>query len=130
MPIRPELRHHYRTPAWFAARKACRERAGDRCERCGAKNGAVGFRREGKITLVEMTEKDAKAALLTAPWLNMVRIQCGCCHRNNVAGDDRPENLAWWCRGCHLRHDKPHHRETRAARKDAARPLLAIEGAA
>lgn len=100
MPIRKELRHFYRTPEWRMARAACRSRANDRCERCGRKNGSLKVKPR------------------------VVVIQCGAAHLNNVAGDDRPENLAWLCRGCHLRHDLPHHHETRAARKDAARPLL------
>jgi hypothetical protein len=103
MPIRPELRHFYRGLAWNTARAGCRERAHDRCEHCRAKNGHVYVR-----------ERDGR-------W---VLIQCGAAHLNNVAGDDRPENLAWLCRGCHLRHDREHHHETRAARKDRARPLL------
>jgi 5-methylcytosine-specific restriction endonuclease McrA len=101
VPIRPELRHLYRGPAWEAARAACRERAKDRCQHCKRKNGS----------------------LKTKP--RVVEIQCGAAHLNGVAGDDRPENLAWLCRGCHLRHDRWFHHLSRAARKDAGRPLLA-----
>lgn len=100
MPIRPELRHFYRGLGWAAARAGCRERAHDRCEHCHRKNGSL----------------KAKP--------RVVVIQCGAAHLNNVAGDDRPENLAWLCRGCHLAHDREHHHLTRATRKDAARPLL------
>ena len=108
LPIKKEFRPLYRTPQWFAAREAVRARAGDRCEACGAPNGSVVVNnRLGKE----------------------VRIQCGCAHINNVPGDDRLDNLAWWCRGCHLRHDVPFHaphaRETRSTKKDRARPLLA-----
>jgi len=52
-------------------------------------------------------------------------VQCGCSHVNGIAGDDRLDNLRWLCRGCHLAADRKQHYETRAARKDAARPLLA-----
>lgn len=51
-------------------------------------------------------------------------IQCGAAHLNHVPGDDRPENLAWLCRACHLRYDAGKHKESRSARKDRARPLL------
>lgn len=126
MPIRLELRHHYRTPEWFAARAKVRERAKDRCQACGSRNGAY-YIRDGScfhaIRFFEVTKPDAAAAKVQG--LRVVLIQCGCCHVNNVAGDDRDENLRWWCRGCHLRHDRTHHRNTRAARKDLARPLLA-----
>jgi hypothetical protein len=129
MPIRPELRHFYRTPEWFAAREAVRKRAGDRCENCGAKDGAVGYRGKQMRCFIQLTGGQTFPPPMQ-PDAQLILIQCGCCHRNGVAGDDRLENLAWWCRGCHLRHDKPFHRDTRAARKDRARPLLAVEGAA
>lgn len=48
----------------------------------------------------------------------------GTAHLNHVAGDDRDENLKALCGWCHLNYDRLHHRETRTARKDAARPLL------
>jgi hypothetical protein len=107
MPIRKELRHFYRTPQWFAARIAVRKRAGDRCEHCNASNGTTAMLRSSRRRL------------------HRVEIQCGCAHLNGAAGDDRPDNLAWLCRGCHLRHDREFHKLTRAGRKDAARPLLA-----
>ncbi len=47
-------------------------------------------------------------------------------HLNHVAGDDRDENLLALCQWCHLNYDKLHHKETRSARKDAARPLLDV----
>lgn len=61
MPIRAELRHHYRTPQWKAARAAVKERAGDKCERCHAKNGSymVRDRPHDMAAFVELTEKDA-----------------------------------------------------------------------
>jgi hypothetical protein len=53
-----------------------------------------------------------------------VKLQIGVAHVNGVAGDDRDENLRAWCQWCHLRHDQAQHKQTRSARKDAARPLL------
>jgi hypothetical protein len=118
VPIRKELRHLYRGPAWKAAREGCRDRAGNKCEQCGGLNGAIGYRREDGMFV--------RLALGVFPpdGAKLVHIQCGAAHLNNVAGDDRPENLAWLCRGCHLHRDAPFHRLTRAIRKDAARPLL------
>lgn len=105
MPIKPELRHHYQTPEWFAARDAARARSGDRCERCGLSNQ----------TFVEKQRVGGYVRVF---------IQCGAAHLNGIAGDDRPENVAWLCRGCHLKHDEGQHRETRAIRKDLGRPIL------
>lgn len=45
-------------------------------------------------------------------------------HLNHVSGDDRDENLKALCQWCHLQYDKLQHHETRATRKDSARPLL------
>lgn len=47
MPIRPELRHLYRGPAWRATRARILERAGNRCERCGVPNRKVVLRQYG-----------------------------------------------------------------------------------
>ena len=130
MPIRPELRHFYKTPEWKAARLRTRERALDRCQRCGAKNGSYIVRNTrdsgqypGLPGFVEVTEKDA--AGLRAQGQRVVKIQCGCAHLDNDPSNNAPENLAWLDRGCHLRHDRAHHRASRQTRKDLARPLLA-----
>lgn len=104
MPIRKELRHLYKTPSYLAARQAAKERSGDACEQCGRENGE-------------------RVWIYGSPGHEST-IQCGGAHLNNIAGDDRPENVAWLCRKCHLHHDKPFHKETRATRKDRARPLL------
>ncbi len=53
-----------------------------------------------------------------------VRVALTVAHLNHIAGDDRDENLKALCQWCHLNYDLGHHHETRAARKDAARPLL------
>lgn len=54
--------------------------------------------------------------------------QIGIAHLNNVAGDDRPENLRALCTWCHLVYDLPYHLATRAAaarlKHDAGRELL------
>jgi hypothetical protein len=60
--------------------------------------------------------------------LRVLIIQCGAAHLNGVAGDDRLENLAWLCRGDHLRTDTKMHarhaHESRSLAKDESRPLL------
>jgi hypothetical protein len=122
MPIRKELRPLYKTPQWFEARAKVRERAEDRCERCGARNGAYVVRDASRRGYTAITARDAAA--LKTRGERVALIQCGCAHRNNVPGDDRLSNLAWWCRGCHLKSDARHHKRSRAARKDRARPLL------
>ena len=45
-------------------------------------------------------------------------------HLNHDPADNRDENLKALWQWCHLNWDKLHHAETRAIRKDQARPLL------
>lgn len=124
MPIRKDLLHFYRTPGWYAAREAVKLRAKDCCESCGAKNGSSYARETKKEARFEIMPQDLEAAMLVG--YSVVKIQCGCAHVNGIAGDDRiDENLRWWCRGCHLHHDAPFHKQTRATRKDEKRPLIA-----
>jgi len=47
MPIRPELRHLYRGPAWRAIRDRILARAGHKCERCGVPNRTTVLRQYG-----------------------------------------------------------------------------------
>jgi hypothetical protein len=54
----------------------------------------------------------------------MVHIVLTVAHLNHTPGDDRDENLQALCQWCHLTHDLQDHHETRAARKDASRPLI------
>jgi hypothetical protein len=126
MPIRADLRHHYQTPAWFEAREKCRERAGDRCQRCNARNGATGYREGRKF--IEISPRDAELARMQGH--RVILIQCGCCHRSPVPPMDyRIENLVWLCRGCHLKWDMRLHKRSRQTRRDGQRPILILAGA-
>jgi hypothetical protein len=135
MPIRPELRHFYRGPAWRATRARILARAGNCCERCKLPNGIVVVRAgDYSIKADDGTlygpkgDTGARVRGSEMPGGNEVRIQLGIAHLNHVAGDDRDENLAALCRRCHLRNDAKKHAEdaklTRKVHKDAARPLL------
>ena len=57
----------------------------------------------------------------------IIRVVLSVVHLNHVSGEDDDDNLKALCQWCHLNHDKGHHAETRAIRKDAARPLLVSE---
>lgn len=154
MPIRPEFRHFYEGPEWKATRERIRERAGNKCECCGVPNNVCVLRafawwtpanlpstvwkmggslygcRDSDILLpwrtIGVTEPIWSSFLRTA--CHWVGIVCVCAHLNHVPGDDRDENLMFLCQWCHLSYDSPHHRHSRAGRKDAARPILASQG--
>ena len=118
MPIRKEDRPLYRTQQYRAAKAAVRDRARDLCERCGVCNNTAVLRTR-RIRGLGGLEQGFK----------IVHIHCGAAHRNNIAGDDRLENMAWWCQRCHPVEDNHihavHAHETRSRRKDLQRPLLA-----
>lgn len=121
MPIRPELRQFYGREWREEVQPRILKRAGNRCERCDARNGALGYRDElGHFH--ELTAQEAR----TVPMRRMTQIQLGVAHLDHNPQNNGDDNLAALCRRCHLIHDKLHHKETRSARKDAARPLLAI----
>lgn len=132
MPIRRDLRTFYRGP-WLQVRLRILARAHHRCEQCGVPNhqrvergpdglwrsllarcGAPWRNHQGNVTTMEPINRRQVLIVLTVA------------HLNHVAGDDRDENLLALCQWCHLNYDKLHHKETRSARKDAARPLLDV----
>ena len=152
MPIRPDLRPFYRGPAWRATRERIRERATDRCEQCGKPNhrrlwvvSIVDVKAyfepwqawslvkgDGQRWILCVTGRPFRPLsggqtwrLRGAEWklARRIRVICNVAHLNHTSGDDRDENLKFLCQWCHLNYDKLHHRETRATRKDAARPI-------
>lgn len=137
MPIRPDLRTFYRGP-WLQVRLRILARAHHRCEQCGVPNhqrverGPDGLWRSllslhGKWhdhhgQLQRCAPFGLSGGLRSAT--RQVHIVLTVAHLNHTPGDDRDENLKALCQWCHLHYDQSHHAETRATRKDAARPLL------
>lgn len=170
MPIRPELRHHYRGPAWRAIRERILARAENRCEHCGVPNHKQAWRMCGWWTpstfeanawasgwrlnlplgrhevngaAIETLPGDIQ--LIHLPWRHagvpehlacfpagghrLVYIVLTIAHLDHNPENNADANLAALCQWCHFRHDSALHafnaRNTRQARKDRARPLLA-----
>jgi hypothetical protein len=151
MPIRPDLRHHYRTPEWRAARSRIMARAKNCCEQCGKPNRAAVETLTGRSIVTGDPTMLWRHAMLWRPvgdgwrndfggpepfgfeWLRAsgrgvrrartIRVVLTVAHLNHVAGDDRNENLKVLCQWCHLHYDAGQHKQTRATRKDAARPM-------
>ncbi len=139
MPVRPELRHFYRGPAWRTTRARILRRAGKRCENCGKPDRTTVLTCTGRGRMFWMPAnggrwRDECGKLyrhLTPPWLRYgisepraIKVVLAVAHVNHEAGDDRDENLRAWCAWCHLNHDKLKHKQTRCERKDLQRPLL------
>ena len=104
MPFKEETKHHYRAEWRRLSKRLRTERAGNKCEWCGAENYKPHPITKSKVILT-------------------------CAHLNQTPGDNREENLAVLCQRCHLQLDRDQHVEnarlTRQQNKDRARPLLA-----
>lgn len=98
MPIRRENRSRY--PAnWKAISTSIRERAGNRCEQCGAENG-------------QPHPQTGSRVVLTVAHLDHMPEHCD------------PANLRAWCQRCHNRYDAPMRR---AGIQERARAGLATD---
>jgi hypothetical protein len=137
MPIRPELRHFY-TGAWRETRLRILQRAKNRCERCRKPNRVEVVMRtwHGRMWWRPLTAnlwRTEAGRLHRTPDSGCYRerytnVVLTIAHLNQIAGDDRDENLAALCQWCHLTHDRQQHirssKETRLTRKDRSRPIL------
>ena len=129
MPINPDFRHFYGREWRKVTRPRILARAGNKCEDCGAPNG-LDLVRSGKLWRRWNPRKNRGrigGKFMENP--HLVRCVLTIAHLNHTPGDDRDENLKALCQWCHLNFDKDHHRESRATRKDAARPLLGTSNA-
>lgn len=145
MPIRPDLRHLYRGPGYRAQRVRIIARAGNRCEQCGKPNGRLVWVYRSKTsrqcwTLSLRTQRwvycrfggsgnfsllrSEVRALRSEKRLRRIRVVLTMAHLDHDAANGDDDNIRLLCQWCHLNYDKLHHKETRAMRKDAARPLL------
>lgn len=118
MPIRKDLRHLYDNPEWRALRWRILARAKNSCEFCRMPN----------MDVVVLTQNGTWRRDVTEGWINsagksvpepkgrqyVFHCVLAISHLNHVAGDNRDENLAALCQRCHLIHDAPQHRESRA----------------
>lgn len=157
MPIRPELRHLYRTAEYREARARVIERAGNKCEQCGKRNRrrvwvvrladwlALRFpdrpaeqvdqfwssvKGDGQCWRACSHADTVRLRLHGADWnlARQIRVILCCAHLDHDPTNNALANLRALCQWCHLNHDRSKHRQTRVIRKDAARPICA-EGA-
>lgn len=136
MPIRPENKARY--PAdWPAISRRVRDEAGNRCEACGVKNGALIHRgrhdgqpawRYASDTVFENSRcPETGADLPGTCWDDFevvrgtVKAVLTVAHLDHTPEHVARENLRAWCQRCHLAYDAPMHRVGRAKRAMAAR---------
>lgn len=135
---------------WPAIRERIRQRALNRCERCGVPNHAVIWRAPGEpwmacggnetLDAAGAGELSYREAREVRDELEFLREEQGCdgrwlvvvCTTAHVHDPDKrncdPANLEFLCQKCHLAIDRPHHlavqRRNREARKRAVQPVL------
>jgi hypothetical protein len=131
MPIRPEWRQYYGREWRTVIRPRIMTRAGHCCEDCGKPHG-VRVRTLSGGFWYDVDQKGWRAPKVgilegfRSPAGKWIKVKIGIAHLDHDPTNNSDENLKALCGYCHLRHDKQKHAETRATRKDAARPLLAL----
>jgi ssDNA-binding Zn-finger/Zn-ribbon topoisomerase 1 len=109
---------------WKQIRKRIRARAGDRCEACGVKNGAWGYRdNEGRFHACD-GPAEIEAAIVDDH--KLIKIVCTVAHVNHDLSDNRDEVLRFWCQRCHNRHDVRHRQANAAKTRDRKRGQLPL----
>lgn len=107
----------YVSPEYLAVRIVARQREGDCCLTCRRRNHTAAL--NTRSIYGELEEG-----------LSVIEVRCGAAHLDHDPWNNAPSNVAWLCRGDHLRHDLHihliHAEQTRVTNKDLARPLLAV----
>ncbi len=96
---------------WESVSKRVRERAGDACEWCHARNGAVGYRDE-KGVFHELSPLEAEAAALDGR--PIIHIALAVAHLSRKPGDRAEDALAALCQACRQRYGAPQRAISRA----------------
>lgn len=127
MPIRPENRELYPKNWKKEIVPAVKERAKNRCEWCGVRNHAVGYRDEcGKFW-----EEDGERFIPDkAMKRRSIKIVCTVAHLDHDPTNNDPGTLAFLCQKCHNGYDAKHRAAGIRQRKDRAmgqETLLAVE---
>jgi hypothetical protein len=127
MPIRKEMKSLY-PPDWPDISRRIRERAGNRCEQCGAPNVQVIARgTDGTYMLMDGQVFDAETGAAKGwargseyPLARFVRIVLTTAHLNHDPRDNSDGNLRSLCQLHHLAYDRVEHGKTRRARRAVA----------
>lgn len=127
MPIRPENKDRY--PAeWDQIRARIQQRAGNRCEVCGVKNHAWGWRAQHgefreisgytkHLIIEEIRRESSRRRWIEPPFVwsghKVIKIVCTTAHLDHVPEHCKDDNLKFMCQRCHLAYDAEHHAQTR-----------------
>ena len=138
MPIRQSEKARY-PKDWPQISKAIRDRAGQKCEKCGAPNGQWIARGEGiHAGTYMLADGGATYDAETGEFLghargseynarSVVRVVLTVAHLDHQPENCDPENLRAWCQRCHNAYDAPIRRagiKERARARNAAGDLF------
>jgi len=112
---------------WPEIRKKILERAGNKCEFCGLRNGAVGFRDAGgSFNEIDFSEADEYPDIDDDDDIRIFKIVLTIAHMDHDTTDNRPENLRALCQKCHLNYDKVQHKQARRATRANKQGLIKL----
>lgn len=127
MPIREELRHLYRGPAWRAIRERILARADNRCERCRKPNrrplsvtsGGIWFDEQQNAWCNDQGEPNSFCYPgITGREVYVIYCVLTIAHLDHNPHNNADDNLLALCQHCHLKHDQ-HFHYANARRKKA-----------
>jgi hypothetical protein len=125
-----------KSPEWLAIRARIQERAGNCCEWCGVRNGALGIRlpRGEFCEVSEVYDPGDRIELLVLDsdginihQFKVFRIVCTTAHLDRGLADHGDDNLAFLCQQDHNRHDGPSRAINAAATRKARKPITLLD---
>ena len=125
MPIRPEMRDKYPPrKEWQAIRERILTRAKHRCEFCGVRNYATGYRDATAGVFHAADGMELEIAVLDGE--KPLKIVLTIAHLDHDPGNNNDSNLKALCQKCHLTYDADEHAKNAAEtrRNKRARPLF------
>lgn len=119
---------------WEAISLRIRERAGWRCEWCGVKNGAIGYRdKSGKFWTDEELDRTDGDNPFVGKEPKPVKIVLTVMHLNHDTSDSSDGNLKAACQKCHLSYDAKYHAKnaatTRRREREKVGQITLVEAA-
>ena len=125
IPIKPENKGRYPKDWPEISKRIRHERAGNKCEQCGAPNGELIARGvasdagtymlwDGDVFDSETGEHLGRARGSEYNAKRLVKVVLTVAHLDHQPENCADDNLRALCQRCHLSYDKAHHAESRA----------------
>jgi len=109
---------------WGTIREFILNRAGRRCEQCGAEDGKLGYRDREGVFVEDIDEYERRRA--AGQPKTKISLQIAHLDHDTLHNDD--SNLAALCQQCHLRHDSGMHKIRRAETRRSKKAIGNLPG--